>query len=277
MKLKNPKNAGTLSVNREKCIGCGRCIEVCPHNVFHMKEKKSEIINKHSCMKCEACKNNCPVSAIDVHADTGGFVYAVREMMYKDKPITDTKQTTKIRNEYWITGFKETGTGKIPVITTKLNKKEILDNIIARMIIFGGNYRIEPGLYCVGNPDENSPVLVTANYKLTFDTVRKELVNIQCWILILDTKGINVWCAAAMGKFSTAEIVKKVKTVNLKNIVKHNTLILPQLGAPGVSAHLVKKQSGFNVVYGPAMAKYIELFLNNNYKKDKKMRTVTYI
>jgi len=202
---------------------------------------------------------------------------AFKEMMYKDKPMTNTKQTTIIRSEYWITGFKETGAGKIPVIATKLHKKEIIANIKARLINFGDNCRVEPGLYCVGNPDENSPVLVTANYKLTFDTVRKELGNMQCWIMILDTKGINVWCAAAMGKFSTAEIVEKAKAVNLKDIVNHNTLILPQLGAPGVSALMVKKESGFKVVYGPVMAKDIELFLNNNYKKDEKMRIVTFI
>jgi len=75
------------------------CIEVCPHNVFHMKEKKSEIINKDSCIKCGACKSNCPVSAIDVDAETGGFASAFKERVYKDK--TNNKNQKRILDN-WI-------------------------------------------------------------------------------------------------------------------------------------------------------------------------------
>lgn len=67
-------------------------------------------------------------------------------------------------------------------------------------------YTIDPGLYALGNPDESSPVLVTANYKLTFDRLRQSLPKLDAWVLVLDTKGINVWCAAGKGTFGTGEV-----------------------------------------------------------------------
>ena len=67
---------------------------------------------------------------------------------------------------------------------------------MVRWSIGRNNYKIEPGIYALGSPDKNSEVLVTANYKLSFDTLRKNLTGLNVWILVLDTKGINVWCAA---------------------------------------------------------------------------------
>ena len=99
------------------------------------------------------------------------------------------------------------------------------------------DYTVEPGIYAVGKPDETSPVLVSANYKLTFDILRKNLSGLDCWLLILDTKGINVWCAAGKGTFGANELVKRIESVVLSKIVKHKKLILPQLGASGVSGY----------------------------------------
>ena len=83
------------------------------------------------------------------------------------------------------------------------------------------SYKISPGLYAVGNPDHTSPVLVSANYKLTFDKMRKELSELDCWLLILDTKGINVWCAAGKGTFGTNELVRRISKTRLSKIVSH--------------------------------------------------------
>lgn len=85
MKLRYLKNIASLSINNENCIGCGMCIEVCPHNVFRIEDKKVKIINKDSCMECGACKRNCPVSAIDVSTGTGGLMPVLEEMMAKEK------------------------------------------------------------------------------------------------------------------------------------------------------------------------------------------------
>jgi hypothetical protein len=138
------------------------------------------------------------------------------------------------------------------------------------------DYTVEPGLYAVGIPDDKSPVLVSANYKLTFDTLRKNLEGLDCWLLILDTKGVNVWCAAGKGTFGTDELVSRIEQTGLYEVVSHRQLILPQLGAPGVNSNEVAHRSGFSVVYGPVRAKDIKQYINSGYKATNEMRTVTF-
>jgi acetyl-CoA decarbonylase/synthase complex subunit gamma len=117
---------------------------------------------------------------------------------------------------------------------------------------------------------------VTANYKLSFDALRKNLAGLNGWILVLDTRGINVWCAAGKGTFGTKELVDRIKTVSLEKVVNHKRLILPQLGATGVAAHKVKQETGFNVHYGPVRAADIKRFVKEGYRADKEMRKVTF-
>jgi len=116
------------------------------------------------------------------------------------------------------------------------------------------NYRVDPGLYAIGEPTEESPVFVTANYKLSFDLLRRAVSSIHGWILVLDTLGINVWCAAGKGTFGTDELVDRIQSSGLADVVSHRKLIVPQLGAPGIAAHEVKRRSGFQVIYGPVRA-----------------------
>jgi len=138
------------------------------------------------------------------------------------------------------------------------------------------SYKVDPGLYAVGNPNAESPVLVSANYKLTFDSLRKELSGLDCWLLILDTKGVNVWCAAGKGTFGTDELVNRIQQTGLSETVTHRKLILPQLGAVGVSAHEVKKRSGFSVSYGPVQARDIKEYLASGCKATEEMRTIKF-
>ena len=65
------KNVTTLELDPEKCIGCGRCTEVCPHAVFMLRERKAQIIEKDACMECGACSMNCPSEAISVQVGVG--------------------------------------------------------------------------------------------------------------------------------------------------------------------------------------------------------------
>ncbi|NLU52034.1 MAG: acetyl-CoA synthase subunit gamma [Clostridiaceae bacterium] len=180
------------------------------------------------------------------------------------------------KNDKWVAGELHTAKGKVPVISTKLHFKDILGAWKVRWGIGRMNYKINPGLYAIGKPDNTSPVLVSANYKLTFDVLRKELSGINCWLLILDTKGINVWCAAGKGTFGTDELVSRIMKTGLSEIVSHRKLVLPQLGAPGVSAHEVTKRTGFSVIYGPVRAKDIKAFLDSGYKATEEMRTVKF-
>jgi hypothetical protein len=130
--------------------------------------------------------------------------------------------------------------------------------------------------YAAGNPDRNSPVLVTSNYKLTFDMLRKELSGIDVWIMVLDTDGVNVWCAAGKGTFGTAEVIKRIKLSKLDKIVSHKKIILPQLGASGVAFHTVLKEAGFRVIYGPVLSKDIKEFIKQGMKADENMRRVNF-
>jgi len=137
-------------------------------------------------------------------------------------------------------------------------------------------YTVEPGIYAVGRPDERSPVLVTANYKLSFDKLRNELTGRNVWILVLDTKGVNVWCSAGKGTFGTMELVGRIESTGLSDLVSHRELILPQLAGPGVAAHEVKKNSGFKVIYGPIRAEDLPTFLDSGLKATPDMRLKTF-
>jgi ferredoxin len=65
------KDVTTLQLREELCIGCGRCLEVCPHQVFVLQGKKAAIAERDACMECGACQQNCPVTAISVAAGVG--------------------------------------------------------------------------------------------------------------------------------------------------------------------------------------------------------------
>lgn len=161
-------------------------------------------------------------------------------------------------------------------MATDLSRRDRLGTIGARSGFFRNNYKLIPGLYCTGNPGKHSPVLATANYKLSFDALRKELTGIDAWILVLDTRGINVWCAAGKGTFSTAEVAYQIQRAGLAEIVSHREIILPQLGAVGVAALELKKSSGFRGIFGPVLARDIPKFLRNGKVADEAMRTITF-
>ena len=137
-------------------------------------------------------------------------------------------------------------------------------------------YRVDPGLYSLGSPTAEAKVFVTANYKLSFDHLRKGLNGLDAWILVLDTKGINVWCAAGKGTFGTDELVRRIGSEKLAEKVSHKNIIVPQLGAPGIAAHEVKKKTGFKIVYGPIRSKDIQAFIVNNNVVTPAMRSVTF-
>ncbi len=134
---------------------------------------------------------------------------------------------------------------------------------MARLGVRRGERRVTPGLYQLGAPDPISRVFVTANYALGFDALRSALAGIDCFILVLDTQGINVWCAAGKGTFGTDELVRRIQLTGLKDVVSHRRLILPQLGAPGVAAHEVVRLAGFRVEYGPVRAADLPAYLKN--------------
>jgi hypothetical protein len=173
-------------------------------------------------------------------------------------------------------GSIQTRVGPIPQVSSSLARPDRWGSAKARWGVGRMHYTVDPGIYALGNPDGQAPVLVTANYKMSFDRLREALPVRNVWILVLDTKGINVWCAAGKGTFGTEELVSRISSSGLEQIVSHRELILPQLAGPGVAAHLVKKLSGFKVIYGPIRAKDLPTFLEAGLKATPEMRQKTF-
>jgi acetyl-CoA decarbonylase/synthase complex subunit gamma len=176
----------------------------------------------------------------------------------------------------FIVGTAESALGKIPRVSSVLKWEDRFGTFKARWGVGRMNYLVDPGLYALENPGPRSPVFVTANYKMSFDCLREALGKADAWILVLDTKGINVWCAAGKGTLGTEELVRRVQTTGLEKVVDHRELILPQLGAPGIAAHIVKKLSNFRVIYGPIQARDIAAFLAAGMRATPEMRRKTF-
>lgn len=176
----------------------------------------------------------------------------------------------------WVTGIMETPVGPVSTTSHRLVWSDYYGEIKSRVSGFRMKYSIPPGLYALGEPDSDSDVLVTANYKLSFDKLRANLNGQHVWILVLDTNSINVWCAAGKGTFSTAELVKRVRESRLDVLVTHRRIILPQLSAPGLNAREVKKQTGFRVSFGPVHAKDIVEYMKSGYMATDDMRTIRF-
>jgi CO dehydrogenase/acetyl-CoA synthase delta subunit len=180
-----------------------------------------------------------------------------------------------MKNSYTI-GMVQISDTSIPQVSAELKPVDFAGSVMVRWGFNRDNYMVDPGLYAIGSPGPESDVFVSANYKLSFDTLRKNLTGLNGWILVLDTKGVNVWCAAGKGTFGTKELINRIRQVSLEKIVNHKRLILPQLGATGVAAHKVKEESGFNVHYGPVCASDIKKFISDGYRADKEMRRVAF-
>ena len=179
-------------------------------------------------------------------------------------------------NQPFVRGTLSTRVGQIPKVPTELTATDRWGTFKARWGVGRMKYAVDPGLYAVGDPALDSPVLVTANYKMSFDFLRRELTGRNLWLLVLDTQGINVWCAAGKGTFGTDELVRRIAGCRLAEVVSHREVILPQLAAPGVAAHQVKKLSGFRVLYGPVRSRDLPAFIDAGFQATQRMREKTF-
>jgi hypothetical protein len=135
--------------------------------------------------------------------------------------------------------------------------------IRCRLGRFGAHSRVAPGLYALGAPESASPVLVTASYRLSFDLLRRDMGGIDCWILVLDTRGLGVGSAVASGLFGTDELVVRIAASRISRVVTHRTLILPARANAAIDAGLVAARTGFEVRIGPARTSDIRSFFAN--------------
>lgn len=175
-----------------------------------------------------------------------------------------------------ISETKATPPKVIGKISADISRSERWEHFKCRVGAFRDKYIVAPGLYAFGDPDANADVLISANYKLSFDALRQELGGLNLWILVLDTKGINVWCAAGKGTFGTEELIKRIIEARLDSVINHRRLMLPQLGAVGVNAAEIRRRTGFKVSFGPVQASDIPAYLRAGYKKTPQMSTVSF-
>jgi len=169
-----------------------------------------------------------------------------------------------------------TGVGKVARISSKILLSDRLGAWKARWTIGRMTYTVPPGLYALGHPTPDDPVLVTANYKMSFDIVRSAMVGRNAWLLVLETFGINVWCAAGKGTFGTEELVRRIGATGLAKVVNHRRLLLPILGAPGVAAHEVARRTGFSISYATIRANDLPEYLANGMVATPAMRQLTF-
>lgn len=137
--------------------------------------------------------------------------------------------------------------------------------------------KVAAGLYAVGNPDSGSPVLVTGNFDLTVRRLVRAIDGkVDAWLLVADSSGINVWCAAGGGYLTAGKIISAVKSSSLERVVDHHALILPQLCANGVDGWRIRKETKWGVHWGPARARDIPAYLDGGRRKTDAMRWVRF-
>ena len=136
-------------------------------------------------------------------------------------------------------------------------------------------HRAATGLFTVGTPTRHSPVLVTGNFTLTVRRLRAVLHGRDLWLLVADSQGINIWCAASGGHFTHHSIIAAVRATGLADKVGHREIILPQLCATGVERRRITQTTGFSTRWGPARLEDIPAFLDRGqrlHKADRFMR-----
>lgn len=170
----------------------------------------------------------------------------------------------------------ESFAGPVAVISGELGTADTIGAWKARWGIGRMSYLVPPGVYAIGTPDSESPVLVSANYKMSYDLVRSTMKDHSIWLLVLETFGINVWCAAGKGTFGTDELIRRIGQTNLDKLVGHRRLLLPIMGAAGVKAIEVKKQTGFEVRFATLRIQDMPEYLERGMVATPAMRELTF-
>ncbi len=132
------------------------------------------------------------------------------------------------------------------------------------------------GLIKIGNPGRDAPVLLTGNFRLTVERVRRAIEGIDAYLLVANSRGVNVWCAATGGHLTNHDVVSVLKTSGIAELVDHRQVILPQLAATGIEGKVINNKTGWTVVWGPVYATSIPQFLGGGLQKTPEMRTVRF-
>jgi NAD-dependent dihydropyrimidine dehydrogenase PreA subunit len=119
------------------------------------------------------------------------------------------------------------------------------------------------GLYRIGSAGGEAPVLVTGNFDLTVRRVCRAVKNVGCWLLVCDSRGVNVWCASMAGHFTTDSVVQAIERMKLAERVRGRRLILPQLCASSISLEELAERTGFSARFGPLDINDLQVYREN--------------
>ena len=151
------------------------------------------------------------------------------------------------------------------VVLSDFKGENVFPLLLERLNIFTDPQRpmtVVKGIYEIGSPDENSPVLVTTNFSLTYFIVSGEIENsrIPAWLLIVDTEGLSVMTAWAAGKFSGDVVGSFVRKSGIQDKVSHKKVIIPGYAA-SISGEMEEELPGWEIIIGPRDASLIPAFL----------------
>jgi ubiquinone/menaquinone biosynthesis C-methylase UbiE len=166
-----------------------------------------------------------------------------------------------------------------PTVTGRLQHRVTIRTLLLDLLLLFLRipYKFRTGLYAVGRPDADAPVLVTGNFDLTVRRLVKAIDGkVNVWVLVADSAGINVWCAAGGGYFTAEKVIAALKSSHLDKVVNHHALILPQLCANGVDGWRIRKETGWGVHWGPVRADDVPAYLAGRRKKTDAMRWVRF-
>jgi NAD-dependent dihydropyrimidine dehydrogenase PreA subunit len=132
------------------------------------------------------------------------------------------------------------------------------------------------GLRAVGHPGPDSPVLLTGNFTLTVRRLVEALAGRDTWLLVANSHGINVWCAAGGGHLTHHDVIAVLRSSGVGDRVRHRRLILPQLAATGVERRLVREATGWEPRWGPARLEDLPEFLDRHERPRKDHRAMRF-
>ncbi len=151
------------------------------------------------------------------------------------------------------------------VVLSDFAGESLFPLLLQRLNIFTDPQRpmtVTEGIYEINNPNENSPVLVTTNFALTYFIVSGEIEGsrVPSWLLIKDSEGLSVMTAWAAGKFAGDDVGIFVKKSGIADKVKHQELIIPGYAA-AIAGDVEEELPGWKVTVGPREAAHIPGFL----------------
>jgi len=174
------------------------------------------------------------------------------------------EMASNLEMETMIAGMHIAKYGGISVLSD-FTGESIFPLLIERLNIYTDPQRpmtVTEGIYEIGNPDENSPVLLTTNFALTYFIVSGEIEGsrVPSWLLIKDSEGLSVMTAWAAGKFAGDDVGMFVKKSGIMDKVKHTELIIPGYAA-AIAGDVEEELPGWKITVGPREAAHIPGFL----------------